>query len=116
VWIVALALAVFGLALRAAAVARLGSRFTYDYAVGGGALETRGIYAWIRHPSYLGLLCLTNFLGIALGSLIGVALLASTIPAVLRRIRDEEAALVSHYGEAYDVYRRRAARLIPFVY
>jgi protein-S-isoprenylcysteine O-methyltransferase Ste14 len=70
----------------------------------------------IRHPSYLGLL--VNVLGWALAfrSLAGVLLTAALVPPLLARIRAEERLLHAQFGDAYDAYRRRTARLIPGIY
>ena len=39
-----------------------------------------------------------------------------TIPPIVARIRAEEALLRAHFGDAYDAYRARTARLIPGFY
>jgi protein-S-isoprenylcysteine O-methyltransferase Ste14 len=76
-------------------------------------LVTTGPYAVIRHPSYLGLLI--NALGWALAFRSGVGLLltALLIPPLLARIRSEEALLHATFGDEYEAYRSRTARLIP---
>ena len=80
------------------------------------ALVTSGVYATIRHPSYLGLL--VNALGWALAfrSGVGVLLTALMIPPILARIRAEEVLLSAHFGAEYDAYRSRTWRLIPGLY
>ena len=80
------------------------------------SLVTNGVYGVIRHPSYLGLL--VNSLGWALAfrSVIGVLLVACTIPPLLARIRSEETLLKSQFGDEYDTYRTRTSRLIPWLY
>ncbi len=79
-------------------------------------LETRGIYAFVRHPSYLG--AILAFVGWALVFRSGLALLL--VPAliwiVVARIAAEEQLLESEFGQSYGDYRRRTRRLIPFVY
>ena len=77
---------------------------------------TDGLYGIVRHPSYLGLLI--NALGWALAfrSGVGVLLTALLIPALLARIRAEEALLHAHFGSDYERYRRRTSRLIPGIY
>jgi protein-S-isoprenylcysteine O-methyltransferase Ste14 len=95
----------------------LGHRFSGLVAIQPGhALVTSGIYAVIRHPSYLGLL--VNSLGWALAfrSVVGVLLTALTLVPLLARIRAEEALLSSQFGAAYEAYRARTARLVPGVY
>jgi protein-S-isoprenylcysteine O-methyltransferase Ste14 len=115
-WLGVLLFAVGG-ALRLWPVFVLGDRFSGLVAIQAGhTLATHGIYAVIRHPSYLGLL--VNGLGWALAfrSGVGVLLAALMLPVVLARIRAEEALLRSEFGAAYDAYRARTARLIPGLY
>jgi protein-S-isoprenylcysteine O-methyltransferase Ste14 len=95
----------------------LGNRFSGLVAIQPGhTLVTTGIYAVIRHPSYLGLL--VNSLGWALAfrSGVGVLLSALLIPPLLVRIHAEERLLRAHFGETYDAYRARTARMIPGLY
>ena len=106
-----------GGALRIWPVFVLGRRFSGLVAIQPGhTLVTTGVYGWIRHPSYLGLL--VNALGWALAfrSGAGVLLTALMIPPILARIRAEEALLRTHFGAEYDAYRHRTWRLIPGVY
>jgi protein-S-isoprenylcysteine O-methyltransferase Ste14 len=106
-----------GGALRLWPVFVLGNRFSGLVAIQPGhILVTTGIYAVIRHPSYLGLL--VNSLGWALAfrSGVGVLLTALLIPPLLARIHAEERLLGAQFGEAYDAYRARTARMIPGLY
>jgi protein-S-isoprenylcysteine O-methyltransferase Ste14 len=95
----------------------LGNRFSGLVAIQPGhTLVTTGIYAVIRHPSYLGLL--VNSLGWALAFRSGVGVLLSMllIPPLLARIHAEERLLGAQFGGAYDAYRARTARMIPGLY
>ena len=115
-WI-GVALFAAGGALRMWPVFVLGRRFSGLVAIQPGhALVTDGVYGRIRHPSYLGFL--VNSLGWALAFRSGVGLLltALAIPPLLARIRAEEALLRTQFGETYDAYRSRTARLIPGLY
>lgn len=106
-----------GAALRLWPVYVLGHRFSGLVAIQPGhTLVTNGIYAIIRHPSYLGLLL--NSLGWALAfrSWIGVIITAVTLVPLLARINAEERLLRSQFGEEYDAYRARTSRLIPGLY
>jgi len=106
-----------GGALRLWPVYVLGHRFSGLVAIQPGhRLVTTGIYSFIRHPSYLGLL--VNSLGWALAFRSGVGLLltALTIPPLLARIGAEERLLRSQFGAAYDAYRARTSRMIPGIY
>jgi protein-S-isoprenylcysteine O-methyltransferase Ste14 len=106
-----------GGALRLWPVFVLGDRFSGLVAIQPGhTLVTSGIYARIRHPSYLGLL--VNALGWALAfrSTLGLLLTALLIPPLLARIRAEETLLRTQFGAAYDAYRARTSRLLPGLY
>lgn len=72
-------------------------------------LCTTGVYRKIRHPMYTGVLAW------ALGALlVGQHLMwLATLPLVLGvvlRVRDEEAMLEAHFGEAWRAYRARTRR------
>lgn len=95
----------------------LGSRFSGLVAIQSGhRLVTSGIYALIRHPSYLGLL--VNALGWALvfRSGLGVILVGLTVVPLVARILSEERLLRGHFGAEYDAYARRTWRLVPGLY
>ena len=112
-----LALSVIGGALRLWPVFVLGRRFSGLVAIQPGhTLVTGGIYGVIRHPSYLGLLVGSLGWGLTFRSGVGVLLTVLTIPVILARIRAEEKFLRAHFGDAYDAYRARTARLVPGIY
>ena len=106
-----------GGALRIWPVHVLGDRFSGLVAIQAGhTLVKSGLYRYIRHPSYLGLL--VNSLGwdLAFRSGLGVLLTALLIPVLVARIRSEETLLRSYFGQEYDAYCRQTSRLIPWVY
>jgi len=95
----------------------LGNRFSGLVAIQPGhTLVTSGIYGVIRHPSYLGMLVTTMGWALAFRSGVGLLLVALLIPPLVARIRAEEALLRSEFGDEYDAYRARTARLVPGVY
>jgi protein-S-isoprenylcysteine O-methyltransferase Ste14 len=111
------ALFLAGGALRMAPVFVLGRRFSGLVAIQSDhVLATGGLYATIRNPSYLGLVI--NSLGWALAfrSGVGLALTALLAPPLVARMNAEEALLAEHFGDAYQAYRARTWRLIPFLY
>jgi protein-S-isoprenylcysteine O-methyltransferase Ste14 len=106
-----------GGALRIWPVFVLGRRFSGLVAIQQGhALVTDGIYRTIRNPSYLGLLIGVFGWGLAFRSVPGLVLAALFIPPLIGRMYSEEALLAGHFGAAYDAYRARTWRLIPYVY
>ena len=115
-WIGVVLFAVGG-ALRIWPVFVLGNRFSGLVAIQPGhTLVTHGIYAVIRHPSYLGLLVNSLGWGLAFRSGVGVLLTALIAPPLLARIQAEERLLRSQFGDEYDAYRARTSRLIPGIY
>ena len=79
-------------------------------------LITRGMYAYVRHPIYLGVICVCTGIALFTTSLLGLIVLWGVIPFFLRRIRLEEQMLVDKFGAEYEAYRARTKKLLPFVY
>jgi protein-S-isoprenylcysteine O-methyltransferase Ste14 len=115
-WLGVLLFAVGG-TLRIWPVFVLGHRFSGLVAIQPGhALVTTGVYRFIRHPSYLGLLVTVIGWALAFRSAVGLLLAAIFVPTLLARIRAEERLLASQFGAEYDNYRARTSRLIPGIY
>lgn len=76
-----------------------------------------GIYRYIRHPMYAAIwlgcfvqaACLQNYIA-GLGGLIGFGLL------YFLRVNKEEEMMQKEFGQAYEDYKKKTKRLIPFVY
>jgi protein-S-isoprenylcysteine O-methyltransferase Ste14 len=95
----------------------LGNRFSGLVAIQQGhKLVTDGIYTFIRHPSYLGLLITAFGWALAFRSGVGVILAALNLVPLVARMNAEEALLISEFGKEYEAYRARTARLVPGVY
>jgi protein-S-isoprenylcysteine O-methyltransferase Ste14 len=115
-WLGVVLLAI-GCTLRLWPVFVLGNRFSGLVAIQQGhTLVTTGIYRFIRHPSYLGLIL--TMIGWGLGFRAGVGLLIAGVIFVvlLARIRSEERLLLSQFGDEYAAYRARTWRLIPGIF
>lgn len=103
-----------GLAVRIAAMARLGSRFAPIVSIQRGhALETGGIYSRIRHPGYLGAAMACAGAMLAFGSALAFPLVIAFLALLRQRIRIEEAAMERHFGDEYRRYRERTGSLLP---
>ena len=103
-----------GLAVRIAAMSRLGSRFAPIVSLQRGhVLETRGIYSRIRHPGYLGALLACTGAMLAFGNAFAFPLVLMFGVLLRLRIRTEEAALEQHFGDEYRAYRQRTGALLP---
>lgn len=107
-----------GLLVRWAAILNLGSAFSANVAIRDSQrVRTTGLYRFVRHPSYLGLVLI--FLAIGIYSRNWLSLAIAVVPptvALLYRIRVEEAALREAFGDEYIAYSRTTKRLIPGVY
>jgi protein-S-isoprenylcysteine O-methyltransferase Ste14 len=111
------ALFVAGGALRLWPIFVLGRRFSGVVAIQEHhELVTEGPYRWVRNPSYLG--GLVNGVGWALvfRSVAGLLLMLPFLWLLVARIHAEEALLSSEFGPAYEAYRQRTWRLMPWVY
>lgn len=115
-WLGVIAFAIGG-SLRLWPVFVLGRRFSGLVAIQPGhALVTTGIYRFIRHPSYLGMLLTAFGWGLGFRAGVGLLLAAMLIPVLIARMNSEERLLQSQFGEQYDDYRSRTSRLIPGIY
>ena len=80
-------------------------------------LVTGGIYGIIRHPAYLGTLCLLIGFPLCFGSIVGLGIaLFAGIPVLIYRIQIEERALQAWFGEEYEAYSSKTNRLIPYLW
>ena len=92
----------------------LGRRFSGLVAIQPGhRLVTTGLYARIRHPSYLGLLVASVGWALVFRSAVGLLLTAALLVPLVARIRDEERLLAAEFGAEWAVYGRRTWRLVP---
>jgi protein-S-isoprenylcysteine O-methyltransferase Ste14 len=116
--LVATTLVVVGATIRLLSVLTLKKFFTVRVTIlGDHQLIRRGLYAHIRHPSYLG--ALIGFFGVGLGMCNGLSLLIVFLPilgAFLYRIHIEEHALQQRFGQKYAAYCTSTKRLLPWLY
>jgi len=115
---VALALLAAGLLIRWTAIYTLGRAFSVNVAIREGQRVMRsGLFGYMRHPSYTGLLLCVLALGVRTRSWMGLALIFFPVTAaLLYRISVEEAALRGAFGEEYVAYSAETKRLIPGIY
>jgi protein-S-isoprenylcysteine O-methyltransferase Ste14 len=113
-----LAFMVFGLAIRWTAVVSLGRWFSANVAIRTEQrLQTAGLYSFVRHPSYFGLLLVLVAIGLHTRNWIGLAIVViPSMAALSYRIHVEEQALRAAFGDVYAVYTSRTKRLLPGVY
>jgi len=104
-----------GICIRILARLALGKQFSGHVQTSQGhRLVTTGIYRSIRHPAYLGYLCLLLGFPICFGSVAGLAwAILSGVPASLYRIRIEKAALETWFSGKYRQYQSTTHNIVP---
>jgi protein-S-isoprenylcysteine O-methyltransferase Ste14 len=107
-----------GIGLRVWAVWSLGRFFRREVTIEADqTVVESGPYRWVRHPAYTGDLLIAFGFGLTWGSWVGAAVaLVVAFAGHLPRIRVEEAALREAFGDAYESYARRRARLVPGIW
>jgi protein-S-isoprenylcysteine O-methyltransferase Ste14 len=106
-----------GSILRLAAVFVLGRRFSGLVAIQPDhQLKTDGLYRYIRHPSYTGLIASMIGYVLIFRSAIGLVLIILLFLLLISRMNDEERFLEAHFGDEYRNYQLRTRRLVPFLY
>jgi protein-S-isoprenylcysteine O-methyltransferase Ste14 len=115
-WVVVGALGVAaGAVLRIRAVTTLGRFFTAVVQVQAGQRVIReGPYAWVRHPSYSGVLLVLLGEAALFQSAAGLfCVVLAMLPIYMYRIRIEEKALLEGLGDEYRRYQEEVGALVP---
>ena len=107
-----------GLAIRAVAARTLGKFYTRTLRMKADQhVVSEGIYRFVRHPGYLGVIVMFLGSGLGVANFIALAVIAALIiPAYVQRMAAEERMLLTALGTEYADYSRRTRRLIPFLY
>jgi protein-S-isoprenylcysteine O-methyltransferase Ste14 len=107
-----------GLLIRCVAILTLGKSFSANVAIRESQkIKKTGLYRFVRHPSYLGLVII--FLAIGVHSHNWICLAIAFLPttaALLYRMHIEEIALREAFGDEYLAYSVNTKRLFPGVY
>lgn len=106
-----------GMIIRIVAIGTLKNNFSNRLRIREGhTLVTNGIYHWIRHPAYLGLILIVLGIPVLLSSILGFLVMFLVVPLLLHRIKLEEVMLIGQFGAKYEEYMKQTKRLIPFLY
>lgn len=105
-----------GLVLTAVALLQLRRALTpFPEPRADGALRTDGLYAWVRHPVYTGLILAAAGWGLYCASAWGALTTAALFLFFDRKAAREERALARRYGD-YRAYAARVRKLLPGIY
>jgi protein-S-isoprenylcysteine O-methyltransferase Ste14 len=113
-----LAVMVLGLVIRWTAILSLGRSFSVNVAIHATqTVKKTGLFRFVRHPSYTGMMITFVGLGLSTRNWIAFAILLLPVTAaLLYRIHVEEAALLDAFGSDYAIYSLATSRLIPGIY
>jgi protein-S-isoprenylcysteine O-methyltransferase Ste14 len=114
----ALLLLVVGLAIRGTAIINLGRSFSTNVAIHAAqTVHKTGLFRWVRHPSYTGMLLVFTAIGVSQRNWVSLAImLAFPTAALIYRIHVEEMALTEAFGEDCVEYTNVTKRLLPGIY
>src|ERR1700758_416861 len=118
IFLFSLALMIFGALLRQHCLKMLGDHFTYDVrASEKSQIIKRGIYRWVRHPSYTGGMLFNLGLGLALTNWSSIAfIVAGMVVMYVYRVHVEEQALLQIHRGDYREYMQHTKRFVPFLF
>ncbi|MCK5822668.1 MAG: isoprenylcysteine carboxylmethyltransferase family protein [Bacteroidales bacterium] len=109
---------IIGVFIRWKAIYTLKKFFTVNVTVEKNQkIIQKGLYKYLRHPSYTG--TLMSFLGLGLSFSNWLSTIIIFIPIFFvfaYRIKIEEKALINNFGDEYINYSKSTKRLIPFIY
>ena len=80
-----------------------------------GDIVTGGIYRYVRHPQYLGLIVITIGLLIQWPTIITLAMWPVLVVMYYRLAKKEEKEAMEAFGERYEAYKRQTPMFIPSI-
>ncbi|MEJ2701703.1 MAG: isoprenylcysteine carboxylmethyltransferase family protein [Sedimentisphaerales bacterium] len=99
------------------AVIALENQFSTDVTIQDDhKLITKGLYRYLRHPRYLGIILFLSGVSMVFHSWIAFIFAAASVPVLIWRIQDEEKLMHQEFADAWQAYTKRSWRLIPYVY
>lgn len=82
---------------------------------GKGSLVTSGVYRFIRHPQYTGLMLLSLGMIIEWATLPMILMFPIMVYMYVRLAKKEERDMLTEFGAEYEEYMKKTKRFIPFV-
>jgi protein-S-isoprenylcysteine O-methyltransferase Ste14 len=116
-FLIGLGLIITGIVIRLVAIATLKKNYSGRLRIREDhTLIKNGIYHWIRHPVYLGLIITYIGVPVLLSSVLGFLVMLLIIPLLIHRIKLEERMLIERFGAEYEEYAEHSRKLIPYIY
>lgn len=117
VFVIGVALLIFGSLLRRWCFRTLGEYFTGDVKARADQPVIRtGPYRYVRHPSYTAGIMMFSGIGLALGNWVSFVLITiASIATYWYRVTIEERALLGTIGEPYASFMKERKRFIPYI-
>jgi protein-S-isoprenylcysteine O-methyltransferase Ste14 len=113
-----LLLVAFGLLIRRSAMA--GSGFSVGHAFGvylvfpqDGNLVDKELYAYLRHPLSVGVICIAIGFGVARNSVLAILTALIYLFPILVQMKLEDDELIERFGDAHRRYRKETRALFP---
>ncbi len=108
--------AVFSFTIRRRAIAALGKFWSLHVEIRDNHQFVRsGPFRWVRHPTYFSMVLELVCAGLILNAWFSLCLAAFIfVPALIARLKLEEAALVEKFGAAYQAYQQETPAIFPY--
>ncbi len=90
-------------------------KYYWSKETGTGALVKTGIYRYIRHPQYTGLLLLSFGMMVEWATLPLLILFPVMVGMYVRLAKREEKDMLREFGNEYKVYMKKTKMFIPFI-
>lgn len=104
---------VAGVVLVAAAIALRAALTVVPEPRPGAPLITTGIYGWVRHPMYVGVICVGIALALHAWTVPALALAVALTLLLAVKARYEDRLLRDRWGAAAEDYQSRTGALLP---
>ena len=79
-------------------------------------LITTGVYGYVRHPIYTGVLLMALGSGLSAGTILAFLPFLALLFFFWFKSKGEEELLTEHFPREYPAYKRRVKALIPYVF
>jgi protein-S-isoprenylcysteine O-methyltransferase Ste14 len=79
-------------------------------------LITTGLYRYVRHPIYTGVLLMILATALSVGTLSAGIGFVTIVLGIGFKLRAEEALLTKHFPNEYPAYKERTKALVPYVF